>query len=306
VRVKGQENTPEVSGGSVTEAPSLTPWLAPAGLSALIALFSLAYAIKKDRKAAKEKQNAEVAVARANALETRLFYKAGAVYWKIDVNDLEGRLRTECTFEGIQALPKGATLTSIPGALNFAPPESAITQYPTLIHHSFMPTELSREVKLTVLEPKKVNSCEYVLDITGSLPYGHSLSYTYEVCASSGIFMSKEEVDQNTIGAFRKEFWAHYVATPVDNLEILISFPGDYPIENFYVGVCIGKVPSDNLMYSDEIRRIEESKWFDKSSNRARLRVEKPFVGFTYLVYWNPPAKRIVDALKQSAVSSVG
>jgi hypothetical protein len=304
-RTSGQTNTNQTNQNSTAQTSAVTPWIAPSAVSAVVALISLIYAMSKDRKAEREKKAANIerdkAVAKADALQTRLFYKARSVSWQIEVLDLEGRLKTLCTFEDIHALPKGATLTTIPGALGFAPPNSQITQYPTLRHYSFVPTQTNREVRLTVGEPLKPNSCEYLLSVIGSLPYGHSLSYQYELAASNGIFMSKEEVEQNTVGSFRKEFWAHYVTTPVDLVEITISFPADYSINRFFVGVCIGKVPSENLMYGEEIQRIEELKWFQSSPNRAQLRVENPFVGFTYLVYWIPPAKRIVDTLKQSA-----
>ena len=297
-RARGQANTNATSPNPGV-ASSLTPWIAPSALSALMAVISFVYAYRKDRNAARHKKTAEMAVARAEALETRLFYKAKAVSWRIEVEDLEGTVKMQCTFEDIQALPKGATLTGIPGALAFAPPDSTITQHPTLVHHSFRPTQLNREVCLNVLEPMKTTSYEYLFNIIGALPYGHSVSYTYEVSASRGIFMSKEEVDKNVLGSFKKEFWAHYVTTPVDVLEILISFPQNYSIERFYVGVCIGpKISSDNLMYGQEIQRIEDLNGFEATSNRARLKVKEPFVGLTYLIYWNPPAKRIVDALR--------
>src|SRR5437879_234781 len=86
-RASGQANT-NVTNSNPSAASSLTPWIAPSALSALMAVISFVYAYRKDRNAAMHKKNAEVAIARAEALETRLFYKAKAVSWRIEVEDL--------------------------------------------------------------------------------------------------------------------------------------------------------------------------------------------------------------------------
>src|SRR5205085_10038723 len=113
-----------------------------------------------------------------------------------------------------------------------------------------------------------------------------------------GVFMTKEDVIAKAPSTFRKEYWGHYVVTPVDRIEIFISFPEGYRVSRFFVGACIGSLPSAQTMHGEEIQRILTAGSFEPGENWARLKIESPYIGFSYLIYWDPPSQKEVDALK--------
>ena len=138
----------------------------------------------------------------------------------------------------------------------------------------------------------------YNIRIIGSLPYGYKLSYSYEALASKSLFMTREDIADRGPKRFKKEYWGHYVVTPVKQVEIYVKFPEGYRVKRFHVGACIGGTPSDELMNTQEIQRIQKEGRFEPSEYSAKLKFESPYVGFSYFIYWEPPTQKEIDALK--------
>lgn len=137
------------------------------------------------------------------------------------------------------------------------------------------------------------------MEITGSLVEGQSLSYEIEARLLKAFLMTEEDVEQHASPSFRREYNAFYVVSLVDELEISITFPETFQA-NFYCGVAMGDVVTQAAMNSEELNRIEKNQWFKKDQKWARLKVQGPLIGFSYLIYWTPPPKNVIDALKNA------
>lgn len=300
--------TPHTDNQSIYGVPvSVDPVAAAIGVFSIIVTIGAAlWGISKGKEATEQAKRADRAEAEARALGKRLFYKAGLVKWEVQVKDLDGLLEATCNWEDIKILPLGETLANIAGEVWFSPHDSKILEYPTLIRHSFQgEKQITREVRLDS-EPDYDYGCNFILRIINSIPYSHMFSYSYRVTVSKGVYMNREEVEKKAPKTFKKEYWAHTVVTPVDKIVILVNFPEAYRPAGFYAGICAGDNPSDDTMRGDELNRMTDAGkiQFEPSNNWARLTVEEPYVGFTYLIYWLPPKQSEIDPLRPREVSS--
>jgi len=179
----------------------------------------------------------------------------------------------------------------MPGHSISETPGCTVLQYPILKNYSF-----DRTVGLNVYE-RLDNGYRYYVQITGSLHNGQSLSYEIEAKLLKAYLMTEEDVAKHAPVAFRREYHMFTVVSLVDELVLFIRFPAGFQTK-FFFGVIMGDVLTESLMDSGELNRIEINKGFQRDLNWARLKVSEPLIGFTYLIYWTPPQRKVIDALK--------
>jgi hypothetical protein len=267
-----------------TWPPQVLAAVITSGVTTLTTFISFLWGLSQKKKAKKAIETTSKVIDR---LTERLGFKIGSIRIEAIIEDSQGLSKTDWEYNDVQIIRHGAQLPNIPGRMWFAPPNSEITKPPTLVKHTF-----SRPLNLTILERTK-NSCDYQVEITGSLNHGDGLlSYKYTAEISNAFFMVKEDLDAAP-QQFKREYWGFNIVIPVDKLEVSISFPPGYRVAT-YPGACLGDVLSEKLLHGDELQRIGANKWFEKGPDNdwARLRVEEPIVGFTYFIYWTPLPKK--------------
>ena len=230
-----------------------------------------------------------------NRLVERIGYNIRSITHTVNISDLDGTLNLSFKWQDLRLIRQDAALTHIPGGMRFNPATSKFSRYPVIPRQSFV-----RRLELVPLEQTE-SSSEYQIEIAGGLNYGEKLNLECSAEVKGAFFMTREEVEQHAPRSFKKEYHSFSVVTPVERIEIDITFPEGYAVEAF-PGVCIGSVLSDKYMHNEELGRIEKNQWFQKSNTSASLQIDEPIIGFSYLIYWMPPPKRLVDALRQSAV----
>jgi hypothetical protein len=226
--------------------------------------------------------------ASASKLIGRLGFKMNRLTLAANISKTNGTSKMSWSWEGVKIVRPGATLSIIPGAIWFSPADCTITSYPKVVSQSF-----DRPINLMLTEQGK-KGCEFQIEIEGALHYGETLDFEYEIKVSKGFFMYREDLE-SAPQFFKREYWGYNIVMPVEKVEIYITFPKSYSVATF-PGVCIGEELSEELMYSEELQRIHRNGWFKSEGSWAKLEIEKPIIGMTYFIYWNPPPK---SALKR-------
>lgn len=249
----------------------------------------------------KQQHSEELAQSAAKAVQNsmleRFGFKVTSASFFADIIDMDGTSKMEWKWNGVRITRQSARLFHIPGMVWYSTPRAKITEYPVLTKKIF-----SRDVKLAHLT-RTDKECQFQIEISGGLAYEDpELSYEYRAEAFASFLMSREEVEA-TFEPFKKEFFSIDVVTPLDRVDLEVTFPEGFLVDT-YPGVFMGTVLSDGLMHGEELRRIEDG--FIKTSRGAKFTIAEPLIGFRYLIYWVPLSQRVVDALKQSKVSSSG
>lgn len=254
----------------------------------IAAIISIRWGVSQKARAMEIEARAE---SFSERVARRFVYRAGCISLVDRIEDLDGSTTTMTKWEDLQISQQNITVGYIPGEAFYDTPGCKIREYPTLTKRSFV-----RELTLNVYE-RKENGYRFNLQILGSLNTNERLSYEIESKLDRAFLMTKEDVEAHAPKDFKKEALSFYISTLVEELEIEVSFPKDYSIEAYF-GATMADVLSESLMDTSELNRIQKNNWFGKGANWAKLTVKEPKMGFTYLIYWIPPAKKIVDALR--------
>jgi len=215
-------------------------------------------------------------------------HKIGSLSITHRLIDLEGRTKSEWKWDEIQIIRQGARLPVLSHDMWFSS-GATITRGPECSGEN-------RSLSMDIYE-RKSNSWKCQMIIPGALQYGESLSYSLSAEIDKGFLVTKEEVEKST-EEFKREYWAFCVVSLMEKLELEVSFPEGYSVK-CNVGVSLGPIiRSEVSMDGEELSRIRGNKWFVTSNGSARLTVMKPLIGFSYLIYWIPPAEKIVAELR--------
>jgi hypothetical protein len=305
-----------------TWSPELQVAVVTGGVTLLIAVGGGLFTLLKYRqeredkrraeaKAEEEKRRADAEAERADKVQAgetgasrslrrqltdRIGYSVGSVV-QLAKLELDGDCRIEWRWNDIKTVRDDVQIPYIPARHSLSPPGSEFTQYPKIIKKSF-----PRELHPRPVRPPSKQSCEYQIVIEGNLNSGETLSYEYEIAARKAFLMTSEDVERHAPAAFKKEFCGYNVSTPVEKLEIYVTFPEGYQVRPS-VGACMADDLSETLLHRPEISRILAKNSLAKGDNWARVEIDEPLMGFSYFIYWEPPAGVVVDRLRQTPVT---
>ncbi|HZG51822.1 MAG TPA: hypothetical protein VEZ40_06775 [Pyrinomonadaceae bacterium] len=276
--------------------------------SLLTAITAITVAVIQSKKAKEtetlrqqgEKSAKEAVKSLEDSMVDREGFKEGHVSFYSEITDMDGSCIMHWEREAVEITKPGSSRPNIPLMTEFMPPAAKIMPgYPKLLSHRFEQRSY-RDINLRLLPGSTDKVSAFTIDIPGALKAEDGpLSYSYEIRAYAGFYMTREEVDQ-AFPTFKREYISFEVVAPIDKLELEIKFPEKYPVTVLSYGVFMGPVMADGLMSDDELRRIEPG--FTRNQSVARLEIDNPRVGHRYLIYWQPPAKTLVDALKAEEV----
>jgi hypothetical protein len=195
--------------------------------------------------------------------------------------DLDGSAIIRRKLQGIK-VSGPIKIDQIPGRIAPGTRNGRITKHPAFI----------REVKFrkpVLLKPRVEEDNLSIFDVVikGSLTQTDpKLNFEYESSITKSFLMTREEVEK----AYQKQdFKYEYISLrmemPTEKAELDICFPKGYPVKLF-PGVFFGESES---MHDSELNRV--AKGFTRTPNRARFMVNKPVVGFNYIIYWASPSK---------------
>ena len=200
----------------------------------------------------------------------------------ITVSDLDGSATIRRKLEGIKVSGIAVKIDQIPGRIAPSASDGRITQYPTLIKK----IDFRKPVYMNHLT-KKDDLSEFAVVIKGSLTQADpQLDIEYESSVTKSFLMTREEVeklyhDQN----FKYEYISLKTEMPTTKVKLEISFPNGYPVE-LYPGVFFGN--ESESLHDSELNRVGAG--FTKTPCGASFEVDKPVVGFNYIIYWVSPS----------------
>jgi hypothetical protein len=200
----------------------------------------------------------------------------------ITVTDLSGSATVRRKLEGIK-VSGPIKIDQIPGSIAPSTRNGRILKHPTLIKK----VKFKKPIVITQ-RVKKDNLSVFDVVIKGSLTQADpKLDFEYESSMTKAFLMTREDVekayrDQN----FKYEFVSLKTEMLTDKAELEISFPDEYPVE-LRPGVFFGD--ESESMHEAELSRVVSG--FKKNGNTARFQINKPLVGFNYIIYWISPRK---------------
>jgi len=266
--------------------------LITAGSSLTIAGASGIWAITQRAKAKKlESQTLAAAEAFEAQLLARYGFKINSVHTRVEITDYDGSCKINREHRGVHITHEGIALACIPGLVWNNNPNAKITLPPEMIG---TPTNIGKDVTLKHIRVEE-KKCDFQIEITGSLMHGDpelNYGYTYEY---SGAFLMTKEEEAATAAIFKKEYFMYDVMTPTDKVIIEVVFPAGYS-PGIFPGVTISAGISEGLMHNIELKRVIGG--FEKNNRGAIFTIDKPLIGFTYLLYWDPLPKKTVDLLR--------
>ena len=124
--------------------------------------------------------------------------------------------------------------------------------------------------------------------IKGSLTQADpKLDFEYESSMTKAFLMTREEVEKTYRHEnFKYEYVSLKTEMLTDKAELEISFPSGYPVE-LKPGVFFGD--ESETMHEAELNRVING--FKKNGGTATFVINKPLVGFNYIIYWISPRK---------------
>lgn len=200
----------------------------------------------------------------------------------VTVTSLDGSAIVRRKLQGIK-VSGPIKIDQIPGTIAPSARNGRILKHPTFINK----VKYKKPVVITQ-RIKKDKLSVFDVVIKGSLTQADpKLDYEYESSMSKAFLMTREEVEKT----YRREnFKYEYVSLKTemltDKAELEIAFPSGYPVE-LKPGVFFGD--ESETMHEAELNRVING--FKKSADSARFVINKPLVGFNYIIYWISPRK---------------
>jgi predicted nucleotide-binding protein len=200
----------------------------------------------------------------------------------VTISDLDGSAIIRRKLQGIK-VSGPIKIDQIPGRIAPFARDGRITKHPTLIKKVKFkkPVFVSQRVKKDTLSV-------FDVVIKGSLTQADpKLDFEYESSLTKAFLMTREEVEKTYEEQnFQYEYISLRTEMPTDKARLEISFPKGYAAE-LYPGVFFGD--ESESMHDSELNRVADG--FTRRANGARFVVDKPVVGFNYIIYWISPSK---------------
>ena len=200
----------------------------------------------------------------------------------ITVTDLDGSATVKRKLQGIK-VSGPIKIDQIPGTIAPSARNGRILKHPTLINK----VKYKKPVVITQ-RVKKDNLSVFDVVIKGSLTQADpKLDFEYESSMTKAFLMTREEVEKTYRHEnFKYEYVSLKTEMLTDKAELEISFPSGYPVE-LKPGVFFGD--ESETMHEAELNRVING--FKKNGGTATFVINKPLVGFNYIIYWISPRK---------------
>jgi hypothetical protein len=205
--------------------------------------------------------------------------KAKSSTASVEILDLSGTTRFVRSWRGIE-VTSAITVAHIPGEVGTSNKDSTFLKKPRLVQ----PTGFKRRLSL-VQQSTTSNRCEFYVRVAGALKRGDpKLNYQYESELTKSFLMTRAEIeDAYRDNAFKNEYFAAECEIPADKLTVEVAFPRGYKA-TLYPGVFMGR---SEFLHDSELQRVISG--FRETKRGARLVVNEPLIGFSYVIYWLPP-----------------
>ena len=236
-----------------------------------------------------EKQAEKVSKTFEQELIERYGVRADSASVTVEILDLAGACRITRSWKGFKVSPN-VEIPHFPGKEVINTPGGRITQPSMLIDTEDFPKNVS--LVHTRIEDKL---CMFQVKILGSLVNSDPpLNYTHRVEIERAFLMTREETSQHYKDDYLKnEYFYLETYLPIERMDIEVRFPNGYEVQAF-PGVFFGEF---EFIHNSEFNRVKNG--FRKTIGSAHFQIDKPLVGFRYLIHWVPPSQRDVERLKQ-------
>jgi len=232
---------------------------------------------KKEKK--QEQRISDGAKALQGEIQKRIGYSGDKIFIRFHITDEEGAVEETRRYTGIKAAP-GVHLASIPGYVWVSTPGGKISEYPVLT--DFGDAKLRARIEYLSRNQKR---CDLSVVFDEPLkPDDTPFDYEFKVKYSKCVLMHRKNV-KAAYGndAFKNDYCSYESVTPIEELVIEVVFPPGLefvPAPNVFFG-------GEGWVHNQELNRVSDG--FTVIPNGARLRVKKPLLGFTYIIYWITP-----------------
>lgn len=206
----------------------------------------------------------------------------------LTITDFEGSAVIRRACRGLK-VSGGVTMGRIAGKVETPTPGSKIVRHPYFVQDVNFNKPVFLDYKV---REENVSEFDVVIDAPLS-QFDSSLDYEYEVDIYKFCLMTREEVNKAYQGSdFRYEYVSLKIEMPTDKAVVEVVFPERYAAQP-YPAVFIGDSES---RHESELNRIYSG--FEKTEKGARFIVDKPVVGFNYLIYWVSPTQKDFDKMQ--------
>ena len=171
-------------------------------------------------------------------------------------------------------------MLSIPGNAWIATPGGKISQYPQL--EQIGNTE--KEVHIEYLS-RTDKRCDFTIVFDEPLEANDEpFDYAFSVIYSRHTLMHRDNVEEAYKNdAFKKDYCSYESVTPIDELVLEVTFPAGLG----FVPAALVFYGGEGWVHKQELTRVADD--FSKIPNGAVFKIEKPIIGFTYLIWWETP-----------------
>ncbi len=243
-----------------------------------------AYIANREKTRANKLEEGSLTVGKSleKQLLDRYGFQAKSSLTRVEILNANGDSVITRIWEGIE-IAQDVTLTAIPTKYKVDSPQGKLLWPPTFEAKSSDGGNFPKGITLVGLETSE-KSCRYALEITGALTrHDPALNLTTRLETKASYLMTYEEFSAAYPNSqFKGEYHAFAVDIPTKFLELEIRFPPGFKAKTF-PGVFFGA----ETIHSSELKRVRGG--FTELESGARLRVEDPLLGFSYLIYWVPP-----------------
>jgi hypothetical protein len=216
-------------------------------------------------------------------------FRATHFLTKVRMLDLEGTCEVTREWVGLK-VSNNYQLPYVPGIESISTIGGKIEEPTKLTHVG----DFSKIVDLHHTKTTE-NSCVFQVKIYGNLTTDDpALNYSYKTVMSRVFAMTEEEaVEMYKNENSKDEYFSTDSIVPItDKMEIEIIFPKKYNVSP-YPSVLLGPF---EFMHEKEFQRIKHG--FRRTRNGAIFTIERPQIGFRYLVCWKPLNRDSVDKLR--------
>jgi hypothetical protein len=227
-----------------------------------------AYIYRRDAKDAERRSQDEIS-------SKKFSYRMERLCQTMTLLNDQGDCRIEREYRGIHVNP-GLTLTQIAGFIRSGP-EGEITKLPTKTWNSDVGSLVEVHSAATAR-----HEAHFTIDITGGLAEGDpplSLRINAEMARAHRVRRADIEASYAN-DKFRAEYFGIDIDLPIDVLELEVRFEPELGLDIF---ASVFHSDTEDVV-TKERQRIRHD--LAKQPGSAKLTVEKPKPGYTYVLYW--------------------
>jgi len=252
-------------------------------LSATAAVISAYIANREKKRANQIEAGSRIAVQKLEEqLLERYGFRAQQIFVRIEIQNLKGDAIIIRGWKGIE-IRQNVTLASIPMKVEVASPQGRLLCPPTLAPQSSNGGKFPKEVTLVPVTTSE-KSCHYVMEVTGALTqHDPPLDLTTRLEVRSAYLMTREDISTAyATSSFKQEYHAIEIDLPASLVDLEIRFPAGFKARTFAGVFLLGT----ETLHALESGRVQDG--FEELESGARLKVEDPLPGFSYVIYWTP------------------